>query len=287
MAASSFLHPSSHACTQAHHQPSFSNTVVICSAEVVCSNLTSFGGTTVVQGRVIGDVVSFGGSVVIDGDVEGDITLYGGALSLQDGAHVMGDIHICGGQWNEGKALQFHRNIFDCTKSVSLLFLSNGGPNFRFWYILIWLALAVLLITLLPEHLMLVRTTVESKMQRSLALGLLSMLLAPTVLVILVALIIAIPLAIIVAAGFLAAWILGTVAVGWLVGEYILRKVAPQYNARPVQIVVGIAVLALAGSLPYIGWLISIGAGMVGLGAVFLSRFGTRLYTQPRHPLSL
>jgi hypothetical protein len=43
----------------------------------------------------------------------------------------------------------------------------------------------------------------------------------------------------------------------------------------------------LAGSLPYIGCFISIGAGLLGLGAVFLSRFGTRLYSQPKQPLPL
>jgi len=43
----------------------------------------------------------------------------------------------------------------------------------------------------------------------------------------------------------------------------------------------------LAGSLPYIGNWISIGAGLLGLGAVFLSRFGTRLYSQPKQPLTL
>jgi hypothetical protein len=46
-------------------------------------------------------------------------------------------------------------------------------------------------------------------------------------------------------------------------------------------------VLVLAGSLPYIGWLLSIGAGLIGLGAVFLSRFGTRLYSQPKKPITL
>src|SRR5579883_2365857 len=116
---------------------------------------------------------------------------------------------------------------------------------------------------------------------------LLSILLAPAIIAVLIALIISIPLAIIVAVGLVAAWALGTVAVGWLVGEYILHKVAPHLNTRLLQVVVGSAALALAGSLPYIGWFVSIGAGLLGLGAVFLSRFGTRLYSQPKQPLPL
>jgi hypothetical protein len=118
-------------------------------------------------------------------------------------------------------------------------------------------------------------------------LGLLTIPLAPAVLVVLVALVLSIPLAIIVGLGLIAAWGLGTVAIGWLIGDYILGKVAPHYNTRLKQIVVGLTVLVLAGSLPYIGWLISIGAGLLGLGAVFLSRFGTRLYSQPKQPITL
>lgn len=274
-------------CTEGHPKPSFGSTVVVGNDEVVCGSLTTFGGTTVVQGEVDGDVVAFAGRVVIAGKVEGNVTLYGGDLTLQDSAHVNGDIHVCGGQWIEGASSQLHGNVFDCPKSASLLLMGDGGPSFRFWWIVTWVALAMLLTTLLPEHVMLVRATVRSKIRRSFFLGLLTILLAPAVLAVLISLIIPIPLAIIVIVGLIAAGAMGTVAVGWLIGDYLIRKVAPQRNTRPLQVMVGAAVLAVAGSLPYVGWLISIGVGLLGLGAVFLSRFGTRLYSQPKQPLSL
>jgi hypothetical protein len=115
----------------------------------------------------------------------------------------------------------------------------------------------------------------------------LSILLAPAILAVLVALIIPIPLAILIAIVLIAAWALGTISVGWLIGEYIVRIVSPQHNTRVLQVVVGLTVLVLAGSLPYIGWLVILGAGLLGLGAVFLSRFGTRLYSQPKQPLPM
>lgn len=274
-------------CTEAHPRPSFGSAVVVGDGEVVCGSLTSFGGTTVVNGEVDGDVVALGGSVFINGKVQGNVTLYGGSLTLQNSAHINGDIHVCGGQWIEGVDSQLHGSVFDCTKSVSLLVLGNGDPAFRFWSTVSWVALALLLTTLLPEHVMLVRTTATSKARRSFFLGLLTVLLAPVALAVLFALIIPIPLAIIVLIGLVAAWALGTVAVSWLVGDYLVRMIAPGHNTRVWQVVVGSALLALAGSLPYIGWFISLGAGLLGLGAVFLSRFGTRLYSPPKQPLSL
>ncbi len=274
-------------CVGEQRKPSFGSAMVVTSGEIICSNLTSFGGSVVIHGEVDGDVVAFGGNVFIDGTVNGNVALYGGDLDLQNGTHVNGDIHICGGRWTEGTASRLHGNAFSCTKSAGALLSSDFGASFHFWFTLAWVILGMLLTTLLPEHVMLVRTTVRIKMRRSLVLGLLSILLAPAILAVLIALIISIPLAILVAVGLIAAWALGTVAIGGLIGDSIIRAIAPQQNTRLSQVVVGLLVLALVGLLPYIGWLISIGAGLLGLGAVFLSRFGTRLYSQPKHPLPL
>ena len=148
--------------------------------------------------------------------------------------------------------------------------------------------LGVLCIRLLPEHVMFVRATMKYKMRRSLVVGLLTCVLAPAVLIVLIALIVSIPLALIVLLGLLAAWILGSVAIGWMIGEQIVQALTtrqPTRNTRYLQVIVGLIALALLSSLPIIGWLISIGTGLLGLGAVLLSRFGTRLYSQPKQPL--
>jgi len=273
-------------CTGEHHSPFFGSVVVVNSGEVICSNLTSFGGAISILGKVKGDIVAFGGNVLIDGQVDGNVTLYGGSVTIQNNAHVQGDIHVCGGHWTQGDVSQRHGSVFECTKSVGMFVLDDSRGDFPIWAIA-WVVLGWLVTTLLPEHAMLVRTTIKSKMRRSLVLGLLSILLAPAVLAVLIALIISIPLAIIVSVGLVAAWALGTVAVGWLIGAALLKRFFPQYNARLLQVTVGLTVLALAGSLPYIGWLISGATGLIGLGAVLLSRFGTRLYSQPRQPLPL
>src|SRR5579863_5706252 len=250
-------------CTSSSDKPSFGSEVVIAGSEVICSNVTSFGGTVIIRGVVNGDVVSFGGDVVIAGTVNGNIKLYGGNVTLQDGAAINGDIHLCGGQWIQGRAYQLHGALVGCSIGIGQLLADDGGLGFHLWSLLIWVAFGVLLTSLLPEHVMLVRTTAKTKRSRSLVLGLLSVLLAPIVLLVLTALIISIPLAIIVAIGLVAAWILGTVAIGWQLGDVIIRRVAPQHNTRLIQVVVGLTVLVLAGSLPYIGLFISVGAGLV------------------------
>ncbi len=274
-------------CSEEHRGPSFNSAVVVTSGEIVCSDLTSFGGSVTIRGVVIGDVVMFGGNVVINGVVNGNVTLYGGNLTVQNDAQVNGNIHVCGGMWTQGSNFQLHGNIAACTKSLGALLTSVSEPKIRLWSLLSWVLLSILLMSLLPEHVMLIGTTVKSKMSRSFMLGLLSVLLAPAILAVLVALIIAIPLAILVTVGLILAWALGTVAVGWMVGDYIVRSMFPHHCTRLLQGMVGMTALSLAGSLPSVGPWITIGSGLVGLGAVFLSRFGTRLYSPPRHPLPL
>lgn len=272
-------------CTGQSGKASFKSAVVVSRGEIVCGDLTSFWGNITIRGEVKGDVVVIGGNVVIDGGVDGNVTLYGGNLSSSPGAHVNGDIHVCGGQRSKDTGLLLHGSYFGCPTSVIDMLGNDAGIQFRFWYIVTWVLLGVLLTTLLPEHVMMVATTVKSKMRRSLALGLLSILLAPTIFTVLLALIIPIPLAILVAVGLFAAWALGTVSIGWIIGDWITKRILPQHDTRIVQVVIGLAILALFGSLPYIGWLINIGIGTLGIGAVFLSRFGTRIYAHPKQPL--
>src|SRR5205085_4435353 len=163
--------------------------------------------------------------VIILGVVDGSMNLYSGSLVLQSNSLVRGDINLygCSVSRNEGT----HHPINNRTWGFDWLFGLRGTFAPPYLSILIWVALGLLLTSLLPEHTIFVRTTVISQRKRSLVLGLLSILLAPAVLIVLVALILPIPLAILVAIGLGAAWVLGTVAIGWNVGEYIVHALAP------------------------------------------------------------
>jgi hypothetical protein len=265
----------------------FGGSLLVNGQEVICSDITSFGGVVTIKGQVRGDVVAFGSSIVIDGTVTGNVVLYGSNAVLHNGSYVHGNILVYGGSYHKDKGAVFDGHpVYD---SGHFGWFVGSGNTFSFplLSILTWVALGLIFTLLLPEHVMLVRTTATNNKGRSFVVGLLTVLIAPAVLVVLIALILPIPAAILVAAGLIAAWALGMVAIGWLIGEQLMRAVAPGRNTRTMQIVVGLAVLTMAGALPFIGWFITIVAGLSGLGAVLLSRFGTRLFGRPRGPLNL
>lgn len=274
-------------CTLSQRGPVFGGSLVLGKQEVECGDLIIFGGTLNVQGQMQGDILAFGSNINIAGNMHGDVNLYGGTVTLLTGSRMSGNINLFGGGEQAEAGAQLDGAVNHRSEHVSLWLPSlGGGFVFPIWSIVTWVVLGLALTSWLPEHLMFIRATVTSKTRRSLFLGLLSLLLTPAVLIVLIALILPIPLAIVLVIGLIVAWALGTIALGWLVGEYIMRAIAPRHNTRLAQVAVGLTVLVLVGSLPYIGWIVSTSASLLGLGAVFLSRFGTRLYSQPKQPLT-
>ncbi len=286
-AASNSINQAGSSCTETYHGPSFGGAIVIGPQEVECGSVVALGGSLAIQGEVRGSVTAFNATVVISGIIDGNLKLYGGSLVLRDGEHVQGNIDLYGTRY-AAQTAPVHGGYFSThTNPLDWLYPFANGWDVTFWSLVIWEALGLLITLLFPEHVLFVRTTLVGQAKRGLLVGLLSVLLAPIVLIVLFALVITIPLAIIVGLGLIAAWALGIVAMGGQLGKYIISKIAPQHNTRYAQVAVGLAVLVLAGALPVIGILITIGAGTIGLGAVFLSRFGTRLYGKPRQLLRL
>src|SRR5258708_25514707 len=83
-------------CTTNSQRPSFGGTVVIGPDEVLCGNLTSFGGTVEVEGELQGNLTTFNSDVLIQGVVMGGIRQYGGDIALRNGSHGYGGIQLYG-----------------------------------------------------------------------------------------------------------------------------------------------------------------------------------------------
>ena len=272
-------------CTSRDQKPSFGGTVTVGSTDALCSDVTAMGGSISIQGLVRGNILAFGSTIIIDGGVIGDIKLFGGSISFHAGSYVHGNVNLYGSRVDREKEVRIDGTYDDHNRTTDLFGLSTFA--FPVWFLLLMIPLGLLYIRFLPEHVMFVSATVKNKMRRSLLIGLLSALLAPAVLLILIALIISIPFALIVLLVLLAAWTLGTIAICRMLGEQIIRAFTSRPYTRYLQVTVGVIMLTVFISLPFIGWLVFLGTGIVGLGAVLLSRFGTRLYRQPEQPLPI
>jgi hypothetical protein len=272
-------------CTSSSERPAFGSTVTVGPRDVLCSNVTAMSGTVSIQGQVRGNILAFGSTIIIDGGVIGDIKLFGGSVSFHTGSYVHGNVNLYGSRVDREKDVSIDGIYNEHTNTNGLFGFSV--ITLPVWFLFLMIPLGLLYTRFLPEHVVFVSATVKNKMRRSLLIGLLSAFLTPAVLLVLIALIISIPFALIVLLVLLTAWTLGTTAVCWMLGEQIIRAFTTRPYTRYLQVIVGVIMLTVFISLPFIGWLVFLGTGIVGLGAVLLSRFGTRLYSQPKQPLPI
>jgi hypothetical protein len=120
----------------------------------------------------------------------------------------------------------------------------------------------------------------------SLGIGCLTSLVVPALSVLLVIIIVGIPAALLLLLAWVVAGLFGWIAIGRIVGLRLLEAFKVRDIVPVVGVVVGAILLALLGSVPILGGLITLIVGLLGLGAVVLSRFGTRPYP-PTAPTAL
>ncbi len=289
----------------------FGQPVTIESGERVDGDLVVFGGLVAVErgGEVDGDVVALGGSVSIAGRVEGDVVALGGPVTLRDSAVVGGDVMAAGGPVSRADGARVGGDVVEGFRFGDLPFFPFGsnrvpgglpagpGPQievrngsgflsflrglFTDGLIAVGLAvIALLLLILMPEQTKTVKQMSEDQPIASAGVGCLTMLVAVLVMVALALTLCGIPVAALLGIVLVMAGLFGWIALGYMVGERLLAVLNPERPLPLISGLVGVLLITLLALLvPCLGPLLSLLGLSWGLGAVVLSRGGTR-----RHP---
>ncbi len=284
----------------------FGGSYTLESDETLTGSLLVFGGTAQLEenSRVQGDVILMGGIVEVSGVVDGNILALGGLVSLTDTAFVSGDIATMGARVDRSPGARIEGEILNNLNrfSVPLVFTRLGtipdplfrvglpGPFNVLWFfarVVLWAALAILVILFLPQQTERVSQAVVQQPWISGGLGLLTAAVLPPVLLLLVISICLIPVSLIIIIIVALAWAFGLVALGYEVGKR-LTALAKQEWAPAVSAGLGtfLLILVLNASkaiIPCVGWILPFLVGVLGFGAVLLTRFGTQAY--PAAPL--
>lgn len=274
------------------------NTYRLESGDELLGNLAVIGGTaTLDEGSTMtGDVFLTGGTLTVSGTVNGDFIAIGGALNIEDTADINGNISLIGatikksplaeinGEITEQSPKFFDFNLSD-PKAINFPFTAKTSILTKMLQAslqaLAMAALAVILGLLLPQQIKRVADTISKEPLVTGGVGLLSVVVAPILLVLLTITIILIPVTILgtllVGLGVLFGWI----AIGYEIGERLAVLFKTTWHPS---IAAGIGVLLLglvtgfATLIPCIGWLIGVIVAILGLGAVVISRFGSSKY---------
>lgn len=271
---------------------------VLENGEVLDGDLAVIGGQATLEAgsRVQGTVFLVGGNLVAYGEVTSDMAIIGGNANLGPSAVVGGDLVTFGGNVNRSGALIKGEVITSEELNVPLNFDWSGNwDQIPFVYgrsfqgrVLTYLfqsfmlaALAVLVLMFWPKQTRLVADTVIEQPVIAGAFGLLTTIVAPILFLLLIITICFAVVGIVGVVVLVAAWVLGLIALGLEVGERLAK--AANQDWQPV-IAGGIGTLIFSlvvngiGFIPCVGWLAPFLLGAVGLGAVMMTRFGTRSY---------
>lgn len=280
-------------------QTIFGEPVTVQSGETVNGDLVSFGGPVTIErdGEVRGNVVALGGPVSVAGRVRGDVVALGGPIDLEETATVEGDVISAGGPIDRSPEATVRGDVVQGFRFGDLRNFRFGTPNgrvdvdegagiFSFFLSLLGIGfraaglavIALLVLIFLPDQTHTVkRMTVEQPIA-SIGVGILTFLVAALVMGVLVITLCGIPVALILGLALLMALLYGWIALGLMVGERLLSMLDTQRPLPLIGGVVGVLLLSLLVAVPCIGWLIGFLGGSWGLGAVVLSRGGTRDY---------
>ena len=283
----------------------FGSNFTLESGETFQGDLVVFGGNVTVEENadLNGNLVVFGGTVTSNGNINGDVVIVGGQVSLDTQAHVTGDVVTVGGQLQKADGAKIDGEVVNNIQPD--IEIPNGTvspsipapdvptpPSVKVDFNPFWSAtgvlmraiavalLAMLAVMFLQPQLDRVGQAVTTQPVVSGGIGLLTLFVAPIAIVILSVTIILIPIALVGILLLVFAWLFGIIALGQEVGERFTRSInqtwAPVFTTGFGTFLLMLVGGAL-GEIPCVGWVAPVALGLLGLGAVAVTWFGTRI----------
>lgn len=274
------------------------------SGEELGGNLFVLSGVVTLEenSRVNGDVFVASGSLRVDGTIGGDLFAASGNVDLGSTARVNGNVNVMAAHLNRAEGAQVGGDVYQGTGGPFIFTPPVGiktpalGVRLQplwdvLWFILrcfLWAALAVLVVLFLPRPSERIAHAVVAQPFASGGLGCLTVLVAPILLIAIAITIIGIPLSLLGALLLAASWAYGLIALGTEVGRRFAHAAHLEW-ALPVSAGLGTFALifvinGINALVPCIGWLVPALVGMIALGAVLLTRYGSSDYP-PAEPV--
>jgi hypothetical protein len=273
---------------------------VLAAGDRIDGSLSVIGGDVKLETESVvdGDVAVVGGDLRIGGAVTGDIVVFGGSIVLEESAVVRGSVAGLGSSVSRSPGATVEGELFD-TGSLPLPNRSRppiappapwqpGAPAAsQAWSLLLWpvtalgwsllmAMMAALAVLIAPRSVGRVANAVASQPLMSFVVGFVSLAIAALAGLVLL---ICCCLGLFVWLVGLIAILVGWAAVGLWVGQSLLYLFTVRNKASFLEAAVGAFLITFLSRLPFcLGGLIGLLIAALGLGAVVLTRFGTKSY---------
>jgi hypothetical protein len=249
-------------------------------------DVTIYGGDVDVQGTVTHDLRVFGGDVTIEGSVGHDVEIFGGSVHLRAQADVGHDVAVFGGSLDRDPGARVGHDVVQGGFGGDLLSgtlpalpplptLAGLDTPLRVGLSVGFVLLALLLQLLFPRQISTTRDALDERPLATLGLGCLTAVAGVLLAALLAVTVILVPLSLAIGVAMTAAWLLGLAGLTVLLGERLTAMLHFRINPIPT-LLIGGALVAVLVNVPYLGIVFGLLIGSMALGAVVLTRFGTR-----------
>lgn len=272
--------------------------MIFMTAAVEAKSIIKIGSDVMIEaGQKVDSAIVVGGQVTVDGLVEKNVTAVVGSVILTRNALVRGNVTAVGGIVAQGNGSQVFGDITEINSSnLSAALASVFRGELEGWpliiniislcFFAIILIIGLLITILLPRPLIAVTSSIQINKTKSFFWGFLATLMTVPFFMLLAISIIGIALIPLAFTMMSLAFIVGFIATGTLVGNFIITKIFRGYKKSLVkETLVGLSLLWLMGWVPYIGWIIKFIALTFGLGGVLMAIFDRR--QQPAIPTEI
>ncbi|PKN18568.1 MAG: hypothetical protein CVU71_13895 [Deltaproteobacteria bacterium HGW-Deltaproteobacteria-6] len=239
---------------------------------------------TITEEQTVDNVVSVGGQITVNGLVEQTVLAVAGSVVLTNKAVVRGNVIVIGGVVARGSGSMVFGDITEInssTLSSSIASALRGESEgwalilsvISLCFFAIILIIALMMTLLIPRSLAVIGNAIQTNMLKSFLWGFLVTLMIVPFFMLLAISIIGIFLIPLAFTALLLAAIIGFIAFGSLLGNFVITKIFPGYKKSLIkETLVGLSLLWLLGWIPfYIGMVIKVLAITFGLGGVLLA----------------
>lgn len=227
--------------------------------------------TTVPAGQSVDDVYVVGGDADILGQVQGIVVVINGNLHLGSTAKITGVIVVIGGRVDQDPGATLGDDIYDISmdNATQNSFLIGGGLVLSLWVLQLagslLMVLVPVLIRVLGKNKIITFTDryQRESLGRLLYAGFLSSLVIAALSALLLVTVIGIPILFLILLGLLVALAMGMTVISYRIGEMIKgSELMPDW----LKVLIGASILTAFSSVPLIGWILMLVAGLVSLG---------------------
>jgi hypothetical protein len=242
----------------------------------VLGDVLTMGGDAHIVGQVLGDVWTLGGDVQVDGAVGGEVVTTGGTLRLgpngrvDGGVTTPGDGGVTHGDGPAVGTVMAWLGLGTAIGSVCALASWVGTALSGLVSFVLLFSFGLLLQSLMRDRMTALHVVIVRDPVRAWATGALAGLSAVVATLVLTLTIVGIPVAVLLALALCAAIYIGLTAVAAVTGA--LMPTDRLRDKPALQLLVGVALLYAASLVPGVGTFVLFVAGLLGLGAVVLTR---------------